>query len=189
MWSVFYHVAAYACILVKYNKATALYPDVYVLLYFALCRSGWSLGSKVKQSRDMWLEWIMFFLGWVSGIQMPLHALQCHCCHNLNKDILAVCNRIITITIILCVIDSTRRFKHSQKCLTYCHVKETTLRLFELCGMVNYPSISSLQEISKVWSWKDEHGQQQYSGRLCDVQFVLQGPKCTKKISPTPLHH
>lgn len=130
----------------------------------------------------MRLEWIMFFLGWVSGIQMPLHALQCHCSHNLNKDILAVCNRIIAITIILCVIDSTRCFKHSQKCLTYCHVKETT-------GMVNYPSISSLQEISKVWSWKDEHSQQQYSGRLCDVQLVLQGPKCTKKISPTPLHH
>lgn len=36
MWSVFYHVAAYTCILVKHKKATALYPDVYVLLYFAL---------------------------------------------------------------------------------------------------------------------------------------------------------
>ncbi len=34
--------------------------------------------------------------------------------------------------------------------------------------------------------------QQQYSGRLwClnDAQLVLRGPKCAKKISPTPLHH
>ncbi len=38
----------------------------------------------------------------------------------------------------------------------------------------------------------DGHGQQQYSGRLwClnDVQLVLKGQKCAKKISPTPLHH
>ncbi len=36
------------------------------------------------------------------------------------------------------------------------------------------------------------HGQQQYSGRLWrlnDAQLVLRGPKCAKKIYPTPLHH
>ncbi len=36
------------------------------------------------------------------------------------------------------------------------------------------------------------HGQQQYSGRLWrlnNAQLVLRGPKCAKKISPTPLHH
>ncbi len=35
------------------------------------------------------------------------------------------------------------------------------------------------------------HDQKQYSGRLwClnDTQLVLKGPKCAKKISPTPLH-
>ncbi len=34
-------------------------------------------------------------------------------------------------------------------------------------------------------------GQQQYSGRLWSLnnaQLVLRGPKCVKKISPTPLH-
>ncbi len=44
-------------------------------------------------------------------------------------------------------------------------------------------------QIKKPWPW---HGQQQYSGRLWhlnNAQLVLRGPKCAKKISPTPLHH
>ncbi len=39
---------------------------------------------------------------------------------------------------------------------------------------------------------KDGYCQQQYSGRLWhlnNAQLVLKGPKCAKKISPTPLHH
>ncbi len=41
-------------------------------------------------------------------------------------------------------------------------------------------------------SHKGMDSQQQYSGRLwClnDAQLVLRGPKCAKKISPTPLHN
>ncbi len=41
-------------------------------------------------------------------------------------------------------------------------------------------------------SHKGMNGQQQYSGSLwClnNAQLVLKGPKCTKKISSTPLHH
>ncbi len=42
-------------------------------------------------------------------------------------------------------------------------------------------------KVIKAW-----HGRQQYSGRLWrlnNAQLVLRGPKCAKKISPTPLHH
>ncbi len=41
--------------------------------------------------------------------------------------------------------------------------------------------------VIKGWTW-----QQQYSGRLWrlnNAQLVQRGPKCTKKRSPTPLHH
>ncbi len=57
--------------------------------------------------------------------------------------------------------------------------------------MMHYTAGSSIRRwvhgVIKGW-----HGQQQYSGRLwClnDAQLVLKGPKCAKKIFPTPLHH
>lgn len=55
------------------------------------------------------------------------------------------------------------------------------------CEMVDYPSGSS-----KLWPWKDAHGQQQYKKRLwhsSDDKLVMTGPKCAKKSFPTPWHH
>ncbi len=45
--------------------------------------------------------------------------------------------------------------------------------------------------MSTLWSWRDGHGQQQYSGmsvafKQCSIG--TKGPKCAKKISPTLLH-
>ncbi len=78
--------------------------------------------------------------------------------------------------------------------LNSCHVRETSLRWFEVCDMVHYPAGSSHQKLgyTVVIKGRDGHGPQQYSGRLwhlSDTQLVVGGPKCAKKISPTPLHH
>ncbi len=73
-----------------------------------------------------------------------------------------------------------------------CHIQETSLRWFELCDMVRYPAGSSHHNIGTLWSLKHVHGQQQHLSRLwclSDAQLVLRGPKCSKKISPKPLHH
>ncbi len=75
---------------------------------------------------------------------------------------------------------------------THCHVQEISLRWFKLCDMVHYPAGSSIRRWVHCSHKRDGHGQQQYSGRpwrLNDAQLVLRGPKCAKKISPTPLHH
>lgn len=63
----------------------------------------------------------------------------------------------------------------------------TIVRWYELCDMLHY-----LLEVAIMWSWRDGHGQQQYSGRLQhlkEAQLVLRGPKCAKNWSPIPLHH
>ncbi len=73
-----------------------------------------------------------------------------------------------------------------------CHIQETSLRWFELCDMVRYPAGSRHHNIGTLWSLKHGHGQQQHPSRLwclSDAQLVLRGPKCSKKISPEPLHH
>jgi len=68
---------------------------------------------------------------------------------------------------------------------THCHVQETSLIWFELCDMARCSAGSSCQKMGTLWSQRDGHGQQQYSGRLWrlnDAQLVLRGPKCAKKI-------
>ncbi len=55
---------------------------------------------------------------------------------------------------------------------------------------VHYPAGSSIRRWVHC-SQREGHGQQQYSGRLWrlnNAQLILTGPKCVKKISPTPLH-
>ncbi len=68
----------------------------------------------------------------------------------------------------------------------------TSLRWFELVTWC----IILLEVAIRRWAHcshkKDGYGQQQYSGglwHLNNAQLVLRGPKCAKKISPTPLHH
>lgn len=48
----------------------------------------------------------------------------------------------------------------------HCHVSETSLRLFDLCNMFHYPPGSSNQKFGTIWSKRDGHGQQNYSGSL-----------------------
>ncbi len=75
---------------------------------------------------------------------------------------------------------------------THCHIWENSLRWFELCDMVCYPAGSSLLKMDtlwiKRWTWSAITHR---LWSLNDAQLVLRGPKCAKKISPTPLyqHH
>lgn len=56
-----------------------------------------------------------------------------------------------------------------------CHISETSLRCNEVRDVVHYPAGSSLQKMGTLWSSRDGHGPQQYSGR-----FSLVSNKGTK---------
>lgn len=70
---------------------------------------------------------------------------------------------------------------------TYCHVPQTSLRCWELCGVVEYPAGSSHQKMGTlVIKGRTWH---QASGRhFNDAQLVLKGPKVCQEntIAPPP---